>query len=297
MTLLKLITSTNWTCTIWSVFRNIFLRLSNIFLVNKSWIPITYLKCRGRLGLVWPNLDLMTCDTETRQSARFISPDCANITPTITRHQPHVPTPAPPPASVAWNVRWLLARNLPTERAGWGEVTQACLHQLLLGFMKNLSHVTTLKVLPNVDAGSNSCDHCRELRHTRAAAAWPQWTSWGRSGRRCSGSPWTASPGPGGRRGRRWVEVTRSPHRRQGEVSCALHAVSYLLHAPSCSNNWDTASYPADNTLQHLHSLCPLQRCSCEMLILDASNKLCQHESSPGGMRHWWRRYCLVSSC
>ena len=27
-----------------------------------------------------------------------------------------------------------------------------------------------------------------------------------------------------------------------------------------------------------------LQHCSCEMLILDASNKLSQHESSPGGM-------------
>ena len=124
-----------------------------VFGTSKSWIPITYLKCLGRQGLVWPNLYLMTW-YRTRQSARFISADCANITPTIAPHQPHVPTPAPPPAAaVAWNARWLLARNLPTEQAGWGEVTQACRHQLLLRFMKNLSHVTTLKVLPSTISG------------------------------------------------------------------------------------------------------------------------------------------------
>ena len=85
------ITSSNWTCTIWSVLRNIFLRLSKkkMFLVTKSWIPITYLKCRWEAGTCLAKSRSYDLWYRTRQSARFISPDCANITPT-TRHTSHM---------------------------------------------------------------------------------------------------------------------------------------------------------------------------------------------------------------
>ena len=74
----------------------------------------------------------------------------------------------------------------------------------------------------------------------------------------------------------------------QGEVSCALQYLIYCMHRAAATTQilqvipQITLCYSAASAL--IVPTAALQHCSCEMLILDASNKLSQHESSPGGM-------------